>query len=67
VKGDTKRTNDLKAELECNRYTLDTLNPHDLANLLKTWLRELPDPLIPFELQYPSPNLSSRLAMFLPR
>jgi len=51
VKGDNKRMHELKADIECGNHSLETSNPHDLANLLKMWLRELSEPLIPFELQ----------------
>jgi len=52
VKGDSKKMHEIKMEIECNKWKLETCkNPHDLASLLKVWLRELSEPLISSELQ----------------
>jgi len=38
-------------QYDCGYYTVDaSVDPHVPANLLKMWLRDLPEPVIPFDL-----------------
>lgn len=49
--GDNDTLSKLKLRIERGYYTLDGVDdPHVLASLMKLWLRELADPLVPEEL-----------------
>lgn len=51
VPGDGDSVSELKLRIDKGYYTLDGFDdPHVLASVLKLWLRELADPLIPDEL-----------------
>ena len=51
VPGDGDLVGELKLRIDRGYYTLDGLDdPHVLASVLKLWLRELADPLVPDEL-----------------
>ncbi|KAF9476361.1 hypothetical protein BDN70DRAFT_882529 [Pholiota conissans] len=51
VPGDNDSVSGLKLRIDRGYYTLDSVDdPHVLASLMKLWLRELCDPLIPEEL-----------------
>ncbi|KAI1785369.1 hypothetical protein LXA43DRAFT_976250 [Ganoderma leucocontextum] len=51
VPGDGDLVSDLKLRIGRGYYSLDSVDdPHVLASLLKLWLRELIDPLVPDEL-----------------
>jgi hypothetical protein len=51
VPGDSDMISELKLRIDKGYYTLDGIDdPHVPASLLKLWLRELQDPLIPEEL-----------------
>ncbi|KAH9945657.1 hypothetical protein B0H21DRAFT_744108 [Amylocystis lapponica] len=51
VPGDGDAVSELKLRIEKGYYSLDGVDdPHVLASLLKLWLRELCDPLVPDEL-----------------
>lgn len=48
VAGDGESVTELKSRIDRGYYTLDDVeDPHVLASLLKLWLRELCDPLVP--------------------
>ncbi|KAE8585788.1 hypothetical protein XENTR_v10021456 [Xenopus tropicalis] len=51
--GSVTRIRTLKAQLESNECSLESAQPSDVAALLKQFFRELPQPLIPLELQDP--------------
>ncbi|KIY50379.1 hypothetical protein FISHEDRAFT_39699 [Fistulina hepatica ATCC 64428] len=51
VAGDSDLVSELKLRIDRGYYTLDGINdPHVLASLMKLWLRELCDPLVPEEM-----------------
>ncbi|KAF7321491.1 Rho GTPase-activating protein 39 isoform 2 [Mycena kentingensis (nom. inval.)] len=51
VPGDGDSVSDLKLRIDKGYYTLDGVDdPHVLASLMKLWLRELLDPLVPEEM-----------------
>lgn len=51
VPGDGDAVSELRLRIDRGYYTLDGVDdPHVLASLLKLWLRELLDPLVPEEL-----------------
>lgn len=51
VAGDSDLVSELKIRIDRGYYTLENVDdPHVLASLLKLWLRELLDPLVPEEL-----------------
>ncbi|KAJ7188538.1 hypothetical protein C8R46DRAFT_1157539 [Mycena filopes] len=51
VPGDGDSVSDLKLRIDKGYYTLDGVDdPHCLASLMKLWLRELCDPLVPDEM-----------------
>jgi len=51
VPGDADLVSELKIRIDRGYYTLENVDdPHVLASLLKLWLRELLDPLVPEEL-----------------
>ncbi|KAF8995464.1 hypothetical protein BDQ17DRAFT_1250698 [Cyathus striatus] len=51
VPGDADSVSELKLRIDRGYYTLDGVDdPHVLASLLKLWLRELCDPLVPDEM-----------------
>ena len=51
VPGDGDLVSELKLRIDQGYYTLDGFDdPHVLASLLKLWLRELADPLVPDEM-----------------
>ncbi|EKM52929.1 uncharacterized protein PHACADRAFT_259094 [Phanerochaete carnosa HHB-10118-sp] len=51
VPGDSDLVSELKLRIDKGYYTLDGFDdPHVLASLLKLWLRELADPLVPDEM-----------------
>ena len=51
VPGDGDLVSELKLRIDKGYYNLDTVDdPHVLASLLKLWLRELCDPLVPDEM-----------------
>ncbi|KAF8909878.1 Rho GTPase activation protein [Mucidula mucida] len=51
VPGDGDSVSDLKLRIDKGYYTLDGVDdPHILASLMKLWLRELCDPLVPEEM-----------------
>ncbi|EGN99612.1 hypothetical protein SERLA73DRAFT_53461 [Serpula lacrymans var. lacrymans S7.3] len=51
VPGDGDSVSELKLRIDRGYYTLDGVDdPHVLASLLKLWLRELCDPLVPEEM-----------------
>lgn len=51
VPGDGDAVSDLKLRIDKGYYSLDGVDdPHVLASLMKLWLRELCDPLVPDEL-----------------
>ncbi|KAG1742117.1 hypothetical protein EDB19DRAFT_1702102 [Suillus lakei] len=51
VPGDSDSVSELKLRIDRGYYTLDSVDdPHVLASLLKLWLRELCDPLVPEEM-----------------
>ncbi|KAJ8596373.1 RhoGAP-domain-containing protein [Rhizopogon salebrosus TDB-379] len=51
VPGDSDSVSELKLRIDRGYYTLESVDdPHVLASLLKLWLRELSDPLVPEEM-----------------
>ncbi|KAG7449597.1 uncharacterized protein BT62DRAFT_928318 [Guyanagaster necrorhizus] len=51
VPGDGDAVSELKLRIDRGYYTLDGVDdPHVLASLMKSWLRELCDPLVPEEM-----------------
>lgn len=51
VPGDNDSVSELKLRIDRGYYTLDAVDdPHVLASLMKLWLRELCDPLVPSEM-----------------
>lgn len=51
VPGDNDSISELKLRIDRGYYTLDGVDdPHVLASLMKLWLRELCDPLVPEEM-----------------
>jgi Rho GTPase-activating protein 39 len=51
VPGDGDSISELKLRIDRGYYTLDGVDdPHVLASLMKLWLRELYDPLVPEEM-----------------
>lgn len=51
VPGDGDSVSELKLRIDKGYYTLDGVDdPHVLASLMKLWLRELCDPLVPDEM-----------------
>lgn len=51
VPGDSDSVSELKLRIDRGYYTLDGVDdPHVLASLMKLWLRELCDPLVPEEM-----------------
>lgn len=51
VPGDSDSVSELKLRIDRGYYTLESVDdPHVLASLLKLWLRELCDPLVPEEM-----------------
>ncbi|PCH43832.1 hypothetical protein WOLCODRAFT_138616 [Wolfiporia cocos MD-104 SS10] len=51
VPGDGDAVSELKLKIDKGYYSLDSVDdPHILASLLKLWLRELCDPLVPDEM-----------------
>ncbi|KAF7315281.1 Rho GTPase-activating protein 39 isoform 2 [Mycena indigotica] len=51
VPGDNDAVSELKLRIDKGYYTLDGVDdPHVLASLMKLWLRELCDPLVPEEM-----------------
>lgn len=51
VPGDNDAVSELKLRIDRGYYTLDGVDdPHVLASLMKLWLRELLDPLVPEEM-----------------
>lgn len=51
VPGDGDSVSELKLRIDRGYYTTDGVNdPHVLASLMKLWLRELCDPLVPEEM-----------------
>ncbi|KAF9230664.1 hypothetical protein BU15DRAFT_83336 [Melanogaster broomeanus] len=60
VPGDSDLVSELKLRIDRGYYTLENVDdPHVLASLLKLWLRELLDPLIPEELYNDCINAAS--------
>ncbi|KAH9830765.1 uncharacterized protein C8Q71DRAFT_716454 [Rhodofomes roseus] len=53
IPGDGDSVSELKLRIEKGYYSLDAIDdPHILASLMKLWLRELCDPLVPDELYH---------------
>eukprot|EP00698_Gefionella_okellyi_P009892 TRINITY_DN2539_c0_g1_i3.p1 TRINITY_DN2539_c0_g1~~TRINITY_DN2539_c0_g1_i3.p1 ORF type:complete len:195 (+),score=44.14 TRINITY_DN2539_c0_g1_i3:62-646(+) len=52
VPGDADEVSALRLQLDGSNYNVSKYDPHVLSGLLKLWLRELGDPLIPTEV-YP--------------
>lgn len=51
IPGDGDSVSELKLRIDRGYYTTDAVNePHVLASLMKLWLRELCDPLVPEEM-----------------
>ena len=51
ISGNSREVNDLRARIENGHdIVLSDYSPHTVACLLKMWLRELPEPLMTFEL-----------------
>ncbi|TFK25556.1 hypothetical protein FA15DRAFT_668447 [Coprinopsis marcescibilis] len=51
VPGDNDSVSELKLRIDRGYYTLESVDdPHVLASLMKLWLRELCDPLVPSEM-----------------
>ncbi|EAU91559.2 hypothetical protein CC1G_02048 [Coprinopsis cinerea okayama7 len=51
VPGDSDSVSELKLRIDRGYYTLESVDdPHVLASLMKLWLRELCDPLVPSEM-----------------
>lgn len=51
IPGDSDSVSELKLRIDKGYYTLDGVDdPHILASLMKLWLRELCDPLVPEEM-----------------
>ncbi|KIJ19117.1 hypothetical protein PAXINDRAFT_8468 [Paxillus involutus ATCC 200175] len=60
VPGDSDLVSELKLRIDRGYYTLENVDdPHVLASLLKLWLRELLDPLVPEELYNDCINAAS--------
>jgi len=73
VPGDSDSVSELKLRIDRGYYTLENVDdPHVLASLLKLWLRELCDPLIPEEMynecitRSGEPDMSVELVKRLP-
>ncbi|KYR02381.1 RhoGAP domain-containing protein [Tieghemostelium lacteum] len=60
VPGTTSEVNRIKKQMNEFDFTLTSDDPHVLAGLLKLWLRELTDPVIPTELYYDCIKSKSR-------
>jgi len=50
VPGDADEVSALKAQFDKGNYDVSKIDPHTLAGLLKLWLRELTEPLIPTDM-----------------
>ena len=50
VPGDTEQVYALRIQLDNGNYEVDLDDPNTPASLLKLWLRELEEPLVPVEL-----------------